>query len=105
MKQAYLTVTGNMMDGFTFYGPFDHGEEATEWSGDELEGLEYWVGKIYDPLSEPDNLTPEDKSILLEIAHEALKDADLFDHMANKMDLANDIMVELREKVNKICSK
>jgi hypothetical protein len=43
-------------------------------------------------------------SELLEIARVALCNADLFDHMADKLDLSDDYMIALRDKVNALTS-
>jgi hypothetical protein len=44
-------------------------------------------------------------SEILEIARVALCNADLFDHVADKLDLSDDYMIALRDKVNKLTSE
>jgi len=41
----FVVVTGNIVDGFTFYGPFPDADEAAQWAERELRGLD-WVAAI-----------------------------------------------------------
>jgi len=43
MNDEWIVVTGNIADGFTFYGPFVRAEWANEWAEDNLRNLEWWV--------------------------------------------------------------
>lgn len=47
MVDTYTVVTGNPVDGFTFYGPFTDPEDANEWADDNLRNLDWWVIPIH----------------------------------------------------------
>jgi hypothetical protein len=38
--EKHIVVTGNLMTGFKFYGPFDDFDAADEWAATNLEGYE-----------------------------------------------------------------
>lgn len=46
--------------------------------------------------------TPEEQTILLEAARAAFADANVFDDLANHLDLSDEYMVELREKLQTV---
>ena len=44
-----IVVTGNPVDGFTFYGPFPSGQEAVEWADNAGRGdcdTDWWVAPL-----------------------------------------------------------
>lgn len=47
------------------------------------------------------DFTKEENLTILEIARVALADADIFDYIADKMDIADSELKNLQEKVNK----
>jgi hypothetical protein len=38
-----IVVTGNLINGFSFYGPFGSSPEAVEWASENLKGEEWWI--------------------------------------------------------------
>lgn len=44
-----LAVTGNPIDGFSFVGPFDSYEAASEWS-DRRSDSDWWIVKVEAPV-------------------------------------------------------
>ncbi len=46
---AHVIMTGNPVDGFQLYGPFDTHEEADEFVTAEADGIELWVLPVSDP--------------------------------------------------------
>ena len=49
-------------------------------------------------------LTNEDETAIFEIAREALMDSELFDHMADKLDLSDEEMQALLKKIKNLTS-
>ena len=47
----------------------------------------------------------EFQTIVLEIARVALADADLFDQMAEELDLSDEVMLSVRDKVHLLTSE
>lgn len=45
--------------------------------------------------------TGTEEEIIQEIARVALSDADIYEHVADKLDLADDVLKQLQEKLNK----
>lgn len=43
-----IIVTGNPVDGFTFYGPFEDGVEAQDWATAFLDG-DWWGANLRQP--------------------------------------------------------
>ena len=52
---ASVILTGNPIDGFQAFGPFDTSEEAEQFVEQEADGIELWVIPVNDPalLTEP----------------------------------------------------
>lgn len=50
-----VIITGNPIDGFQAFGPFDTAEEADLFVTQEADGIETWVIPVNDPalLTEP----------------------------------------------------
>lgn len=50
-----VILTGNPIDGFQAFGPFDTTEEATKFIDEEADEIETWVIPVNDPalLTEP----------------------------------------------------
>ena len=42
-------MTGNPIDGFQAFGPFDTPEEAERFVEEEADGIELWVVPVNDP--------------------------------------------------------
>lgn len=36
-------VTGNIIDGFDFYGPFDENVDAHDWAHNEFPHQDWWI--------------------------------------------------------------
>lgn len=47
--EKHIVVTGNPVDGFTFYGTFRTANEAGDWAADELSKEEWWTASLTDP--------------------------------------------------------
>lgn len=47
----YIVIVGNVVDGLSFIGPFDDGEEANEFAEHEFNGLE-WISMKLTPTTE-----------------------------------------------------
>lgn len=47
-----------------------------------------------------DDFTTEEQLIILEAARIALSDADIFDSLADQMDVADDVLKEIQEKLS-----
>ena len=46
-----IIITGNAVEGFEFYGPFETELEAIEWANQDAHLDETWcVGKVHSPL-------------------------------------------------------
>jgi hypothetical protein len=43
----FIVVTGNIVDGFTHYGPFDTAEDARVFAEDNLRGLDWTATLLY----------------------------------------------------------
>ncbi len=52
-----------------------------------------------------DHFSDDEQVTLLEAARVALADADIFDQLAEDLDLADDELVQLREKLNGVMNK
>lgn len=50
----FIIVTGNPVDGFEFFGPFDDEVAAAEWADKNDDGMPYWWVSY---LSNPDQPT------------------------------------------------
>ena len=49
VKTSYLIVTGGLIGGFTFYGPFDKPSDTVKWALDNLKsGVPYHVHQLQD---------------------------------------------------------
>ena len=47
---SYIIITGNVVDGLGFIGPFDSGNEANDYADYALpSSAEYWVTEIDTP--------------------------------------------------------
>jgi len=44
-----LVITGNPVQGFFYYGPFDSLDAATEWAAREQDGEDWWAGPLDSP--------------------------------------------------------
>lgn len=53
---SYILVVGNMVDGHTFYGPYETFDEAQELAEREI-GLaqEWWIAKLWNDITDPLN--------------------------------------------------
>jgi hypothetical protein len=48
MPDQFIIVTGNPVDGFTFYGSFPDREQAAEHAAINLDGEDWWIAPIED---------------------------------------------------------
>lgn len=57
-----LVITGNPVDGFFYYGPFDNAGAAIEWAERNQDGQDWWIAPLANPQQyEAENEeTPED---------------------------------------------
>jgi hypothetical protein len=46
---THIVVTGNPVDGLTFYGVFKTAEDANDWADIHLNGHEWWVASVVHP--------------------------------------------------------
>jgi hypothetical protein len=61
-----IVVSGNVVDGFEFHGPFNDANTATEWGGREFRNESWCLGKLHLPnLDEPES----DKPIVAVFSH------------------------------------
>lgn len=42
----HILITGNPVDGFSYYGPFKTGEDAIE-HGNNRHGPDWWIAPLY----------------------------------------------------------
>jgi hypothetical protein len=54
---THIVVTGNPVDGFTFYGVFKTAEDANDWAELRLNGKEWWVAALVHPTTSKPNRT------------------------------------------------
>ena len=50
----HIVITGNVVDGSFFYGPFDTADEAGEWAAVEHSDREWWIASLEDPITVAD---------------------------------------------------
>lgn len=46
VAEKQIVITGNPVDGFFFYGPFDSAEAAISWAEVEHQGQSWWVAPM-----------------------------------------------------------
>jgi hypothetical protein len=42
----FIVITGNPLDGFNHYGPFNTLDEALRWGEDYYAGGDWWITKL-----------------------------------------------------------
>jgi hypothetical protein len=47
--ETHIVVTGNPVDGLTFYGVFKTAIDANDWADIRLNGKEWWVAELAHP--------------------------------------------------------
>jgi hypothetical protein len=47
-RQTWLVISGNLKDGFEFYGPFRFVAVATQWAETNLKS-DWWIAKLERP--------------------------------------------------------
>ncbi len=47
MKDLYLIIVGNVVNGLTHYGPFDDAEEANEYAKYKFDDEDWVVAALY----------------------------------------------------------
>ena len=43
-----MVITGNPVQGFDFFGPFDDPQQAVDWAADLIEA-DWWVAELTSP--------------------------------------------------------
>jgi hypothetical protein len=46
MNTKHIVITGNPVDGFNHFGPFDGPEDASAWAEVQRFDWEYWVTEL-----------------------------------------------------------
>jgi hypothetical protein len=52
MPKKYILITGDPVDGFFYYGPFDTNDDAVAYADDEQHGMDWWVAELQPPKKE-----------------------------------------------------
>ena len=48
---SWIVLTGNPVDGITFWGPFQTGEYANDWAQFHCRGTDWWITEVNSPQS------------------------------------------------------
>ncbi|QWY83553.1 hypothetical protein [Rhizobium phage RHph_X2_28B] len=60
MSNKYIIISGNPVDGFTFIGPFDSADEATQYTESNSKDLyDWWLAPLTEPTEETPNLSTD----------------------------------------------
>lgn len=49
---VYILVTGNPIDGFMYFGPYDTHDEAVEIADRDLGAVEWWTAKLWNDVED-----------------------------------------------------
>lgn len=50
--KPHIVITGNPVQGFFFYGPFQSETEAVDWAEREQSDFEWWIAPLQEPTDE-----------------------------------------------------
>ena len=54
-EEKKLVITGNPVDGFFYYGPFDSAEEAIEWASVQHDTQDWWIAPLNEPATQDED--------------------------------------------------
>lgn len=49
MANSIIVFTGDLLGGFTWYGPFEDATDALAWAGENIKGEDWWTTPLIDP--------------------------------------------------------